>query len=105
GGRGAAAVVLLHPGMLPAAVVLILMAAIARPPRVRRLVAALAALALAAALTAFWTWPLLLRLANARALAWGEPPGIGRLGWLLVILALVGFWRAAGPAAPLLSPP
>jgi hypothetical protein len=94
-----AAIVLLHPAMLPAAVVLMLVAAIARPPRVRRLATALAALALAAALTAFWTWPLLLRLANARALAWGEPPGIGRLGWLLVILALVGFWRARGPAA------
>src|SRR4029450_5489462 len=71
----------------------------ARPRRFRRLATALAALALAAALTAFWTWPLLLRLPNARALAWGEPPGIGRLGWLLVILALVGFWRARGPAA------
>ena len=94
-----AAIVLLHPAMLPAAVMLILVAAVARPPRVRRLAAALAALALAAALTAFWTGPLLLRLANARALAWGEPPSIGRLGWLLVILALVGFCRASGPAA------
>jgi hypothetical protein len=94
-----AAIVLLHPAMLPAAVMLILVAAVARPPRVRRLAAALAALALAAALTAFWTGPLLLRLANARALAWGEPPSIGRLGWLLVILALVGFCRARGPAA------
>jgi hypothetical protein len=93
------AIVLLHPAMLPAAVMLILVAAISRPRRVRRLATALAALALAAALTAFWTWPLLLRLPNARALAWGEPPGIGRLGWLLVILALVGFWRARGPAA------
>ena len=98
-----AAIVLLHPAMLPAAVVLILVAAIARPPRVRRLVAALAALALAAALTAFWTGPLLLRLANARALAWGEPPRFGRLGWLLVILALVGFWRARGPAARVMA--
>jgi hypothetical protein len=94
-----AAIVLLHPAMLPAAVMLVLLTAMARPRRVRRLATALAALALAAALTAFWTWPLLLRLANARALAWGEPPGIGRLGWLLVILALVGFWRARGPAA------
>src|SRR4030095_6001661 len=69
-----AAIVLLHPAMLPAAVVLILVGAIARPTRARRLATGLAALALAAALTAFWTWPLLLRLANARALAWGEPP-------------------------------
>src|SRR5206468_213552 len=69
------------------------------PPRTRRLATALAALVLAAALTAFWTWPLLLRLEHARALAWGEPPGISRLGWLLVILALLGLWRARGPAA------
>jgi hypothetical protein len=94
-----AAIVLAHPAMLPAAVVLILLIAVARPPRTRRLATALAALALAAALTAFWTWPLLLRLENARALAWGEPPGIGRLGWLLVIPALLGLWRAHGPAA------
>ena len=94
-----AAIVLAHPAMLPAAVALILLAAVARPPRTRRLATALAALALAAALTAFWTWPLLLRLENARALAWGEPPGIGRLGWLLVIPALLGLWRAHGPAA------
>jgi hypothetical protein len=93
------AIVLAHPAMLPAAVMLIWLAAIARPPRIRRLTRALAALALAAALTAFWTWPLLLRLENARALAWGEPPGISRLGWLLVLLALLGFRRARGPAA------
>jgi hypothetical protein len=92
-------IVLAHPAMLPAAVMLIWLAAIARPPRIRRLARALAALALAAALTAFWTWPLLVRLENARALAWGEPPGISRLGWLLVLLALLSFWRARGPAA------
>ena len=94
-----AAIVLAHPAIGPAAVALILLAAVARPPRTRRLATALAALALAAALTAFWTWPLLLHHENARALAWGEPPGIGRLGWLLVIPALLGLWRAHGPAA------
>jgi hypothetical protein len=94
-----AAIVLAHPAMLPAAVMLIWLAAIARPPRIRRLTRALAALALAAALTAFWAWPLLLRLENARALAWGEPPGMSRLGWLLVLLAFLGSWRARGPAA------
>ena len=30
-------------------------------------------------------WPLLLRRRARARLAWGEPPGIGRLGWLLVI--------------------
>jgi alkylhydroperoxidase/carboxymuconolactone decarboxylase family protein YurZ len=45
-----AAIVLAHPAMLPAAVMLIWLAAIARPPRIRRVTRALAALALAAAL-------------------------------------------------------
>src|SRR5262249_62363616 len=57
----------------------------------------------AGAWRAFWPGPLLLRLATARALAWGEPPSIGRLGWLLVILALVGFWGARGPAARVMA--
>jgi len=78
---------------------LIVLAAVGRPPRMRRLATALAALALAAALTAFWTWPL---AAPPRARArprLGRAPGISRLGWLLVILALLGLWRARGPAA------
>lgn len=98
-----AAIVLTHPVMLPTAVMLILGAAAARAPRMRRVATALAALAVAATLTAFWTWPLLLRLENARALAWGEPPGITGLGWLLVFLAFLGLWRARGPAARVMA--
>ena len=97
-----AAIVLTHPAMLPAAVVLIALAAAARPPQGARLATALAALALAAALTAFWIWPLVLRLEHTRALAWGEPPGISGLGWALALLALLGLWRArAGGGATL----
>src|SRR5712664_1498599 len=66
-----AAVTLLHPAQLPAAVVLVALAACARAPRRERARDALRALALAAALTAFWTLPLLVRLADTRALAWG----------------------------------
>src|SRR5205823_462021 len=43
-----------------------------RPPRGRRIALAVGWLALAALITAFWTLPLLARLAETRALAWGE---------------------------------
>ncbi|MGH7304885.1 MAG: hypothetical protein ACRELZ_16485 [Candidatus Rokuibacteriota bacterium] len=91
-----AAIVLTHPAALPAAVTLIALAAAARPPRRARLGAALVTLALAGALTAFWTLPLLFRIANARALAWGEMPAIGGFGFALALLALLGFARARG---------
>src|SRR5207245_3821777 len=54
-----------------AAVVLVALAAYARAPWRARTREALRALAFAAALTAFWTLPLLFRLAETRALAWG----------------------------------
>ena len=66
-----AAVTLLHPAQLPAAVALVVLAACARGPWWQRARGALRALILAAALTAFWTLPLFLRLAETRALAWG----------------------------------
>lgn len=96
-----AAIVLTHPAALPAAVTLIVVGALVRPPRRARLAGALPVLALAAALTAFWTVPLLLRIENARALAWGEAPAIGLFGASLAALALLGLARAggAGPAA------
>jgi len=89
-----AAIVLLHPAALPAAVVLVLLAALARPPRVRRLGGAALRLALAAALTAFWWLPLLARLAHTRALAWGERPGVDALTLALALLAVLGLVRA-----------
>ena len=67
-----AGLVIIHPAHLPTAVVIVLGAAFAtsthRRARVRSVVLALG---LAAALTAFWTLPLLVRLQHTRALAWG----------------------------------
>ncbi len=68
-----AAVVLVHPAHLPAAVLLVLLGAwLGAGPRARRIAGAAAALVLAAGLTAFWTLPLLARLAYTRPLAWGR---------------------------------
>jgi hypothetical protein len=64
-------IVLLHPAQSPTAVGFVILAACWRPPRRPRALAALAALGSAAALTAFWTLPLLARLGETRALAWG----------------------------------
>jgi hypothetical protein len=66
-----AAIVLLHPAQIPTAVALVILAACWRAPRRRRALQALSLLGAAAALTAFWTLPLLARLADTRALAWG----------------------------------
>ena len=66
-----ALIVLLHPAQLPAALVLVALAACWQAPRRRRSREALSTLAAAAALTAFWTLPLLARLGETRALAWG----------------------------------
>jgi hypothetical protein len=68
-----AAITLMHPSHLPAAVVLTVLAAVlgAGAPGARMRGAAVT-LALGAGLTAFWTAPLLARLAHTRALAWRE---------------------------------
>ena len=102
----AAAVLLVHPAHLPAAVVLIGLAALAAPGRARRLAQAGVALAAAALLTAFWTLPLVLRLEHTRPLAWGALTSTALAGTLgthplavvLVILALIGL--ALGGSAP-----
>ena len=92
-----AAILLTHPAAMPAAVTLITLGALGRPPRGARLGSALAALGLATAMTAFWTLPLVLRLEHTRALAWGDPPGVGGgFGALLAVLALIGLARARG---------
>lgn len=67
-----AAIVLTHPAQLPAAFVLVLLAAHVAEPRGARVRATAGVLAVAAALTGFWTVPLLARLPHTRALAWGE---------------------------------
>jgi hypothetical protein len=94
-----AGIVLTHPAALPAAVTLLVVAALARPSWRARLVAGLLSLALAAALTAFWSLPLLFRLEHTRALAWGEAPAVGLFGAALALLALVGLARARGAGA------
>jgi hypothetical protein len=86
-----ALVTLVHPAHLPAAVALTLLAAWhGSGPALRRLAGAGLTLALAAMLTAFWTLPLLARLAHTRALAWGELAPLGTLirhPLLVVLLA------------------
>src|SRR3989441_121611 len=66
-----AAVTLLHPAQLPAAVALVLLAACARGPWWQRARRAVRALILAAALTASWSPTLVLPLAGSVALAGG----------------------------------
>jgi hypothetical protein len=84
-----AAITLLHPAQLPAAVVMIALAAVVRPPRRERALEALRALGIAAALTAFWTLPLVVRLAETRALGWGTLSASEALRPLPIVLAAV----------------
>jgi hypothetical protein len=95
---------LTHPTHLPAAAVIALGAGLVPHGHRRgRLLSAALALALAAALTAFWTLPLLARLPHTRALAWGSlatGPAIALarpLPLILIGLALLA-WRPAGAA-------
>src|SRR5205814_2326542 len=77
--------------LLPGVTTYVVLAAYARAPWTARTREALRALALAAALTAFWTLPLLFRLAETRALAWGTlstAPFARPLPVLLAALAL-----------------
>jgi hypothetical protein len=67
-----ASIVITHPTHLPAGVVIVVLAALARPARPRRLRRAVGALMVGAGLSAFWTLPLLARLAETRPLAWGR---------------------------------
>jgi hypothetical protein len=94
-----AAIVLLHPAQLPSAVALVILAACVRPPRRSRALDALGAVGSAAALTAFWTLPLVARLAETRALAWGSlamADVMRPLPLVLLGLAAAGLlWRLA----------
>jgi hypothetical protein len=91
-----------HPAHLPAAAALMAVGAVAPGFSARRLRTAVLVLALGAALTAFWTLPLLARLGETRALAWGAlPPAslfMRPLPIALVVLALVAF-HVRGPVA------
>ena len=97
-----AGITLLHPAQLPAAVALFALAAWrAESWRVGARDAG-RALAVGAALTGFWTLPLLFRLSETRALAWGmlTLSDVARpLPIVLLALALAGLLDRA-PAAP-----
>lgn len=68
-----AVLVLTHPAHAPTAVALLALAALGGAGRRRaRISEAAITLLLAAVLTAFWTVPLVARLAETRALAWGS---------------------------------
>jgi hypothetical protein len=89
----AALIVLTHPAHLPAAVVLVVLAALIAPPRGRRLAIALAWLGVAALLTAFWTLPLVARVAETRALAWGRlSETLPLRSPIMSALALLALW-------------
>jgi len=97
-----AAITLLHPAQLPAAVALLALAVWRRASRRTAVREAGATLGLGAALTAFWTLPLLFRLAETRALAWGAL-ALGEvarpLPIALIALAIAGLLDRA-PATP-----
>lgn len=85
------AITLVHPAHVPAAVVIVALAAWAGTgPRFRRVAVSAGALALAAGFTLFWSVPLLARLDNTRALAWGSLPGpLALIGRPLLVVLLV----------------
>src|SRR5262245_6842500 len=98
-----AVIALIHPAQGPAAVALVAVAAwsaVGRPAR--RIVAALAILALAGLITAFWTLPLVARLGYARALAVSQLAPLQTLTaypllTVLIILAAPAVWVARSP--------
>lgn len=106
-----AAVALTHPTHLPAAVVLVVLAASFAKAR-RRATRGLTvvALGLAAGLTAFWTLPLLVHLEHTRALAWGSLSAGAILAhpllMALIVLAALGTGTRLRPhagAAPIVT--
>jgi hypothetical protein len=104
-----AAIVLIHPAHGPAAVALVAVAAwTGAGPRAWRAGGAVALVGLAALLTAFWTLPLLGRLAHARALAAGRLAPLEMLTThpllvALVVLAVLGIRAPRSPAEAVLT--
>lgn len=101
-----AAIVLTHPAHAPSAVALVLLGAgLGAGPRRQRLVGSAGLLTLAASLTAFWTVPLLFRLEQTRALAWGSfDIGLHRpLPLTLVLLAAIALRARESRPATLLA--
>lgn len=92
-----AAIALVHPAHLPAAVLYLALAVVVGRGYTRYRLFQAAWLGLTAALfTAFWTVPLLAHLTESRALAWGDPAGeilrrllgTGPLPGVLLVLAV-----------------
>ncbi|HTG11878.1 MAG TPA: hypothetical protein VK746_13850 [Candidatus Eisenbacteria bacterium] len=101
-----AAVIVLHPAHAPAAVSLRALAALAAPPRPRRLGQAALIVAAALGLAALWLLPLLAHLRMALPLAWADATILAlgrRLGSQPVLLGLALLsllawrWRARLP--------
>jgi hypothetical protein len=90
-----AALVLMHPAHVPMAVVAVGLAALAQGRRAWA--AAAVTVGCGPALTAFWSVPLIARLAETRALAWGS---LGELLALLVPQPLVIVLVLLAAAAP-----
>ncbi len=97
-----AGLVVIHPAHAPAGIALLLTAACLAAGRDQRLRGVAVALLLAAALTAFWTVPLLARLPHSRALAWGRLAPLETLAHpllaVLVVLAVAAWPLARTPA-------
>ena len=104
-----AAIVLTHPAHAPAAVITVALAGLADADRRRGLRRALWITGCAAALTAFWTVPLVARIGETRALAWGDLATLlGALArqplvLLTVALAVVATRRASTSAERLVT--
>src|SRR5262249_14855163 len=78
-----AAIAVTHPAHAPAAATLVIVTAFSAPgSRARRIFEGAVPLVGAAALTSFWSLPLLIRLDQTRALAWGSLR-LGDVGSLL----------------------
>jgi len=94
-----AGIILSHPAHAPAGVILVLLAALFGPgARGRRLGQGIWILVVAAALTGFWTLPLLAHLTYALPLAWGEFTFAGLVSDLLrrpLLIILATAWLVA----------
>jgi len=89
-----AAIVLTHPSHAPAALAIVAAAARQHPSPARAFAKAGRAVLVALALVAFWLVPLLLRLGESRALAWGAlSAGSVTFTPLLLGLAVAGLGR------------
>jgi hypothetical protein len=106
-----AVVLLTHPAHVPTTAALVVLAAVGGAGAHRqRLARALAVLGIGAALTAFWSLPLVSRVGETRALAWGDlaqmlGEALTARPLTLVLVALSLLALRARPDAPGPEPP